>query len=166
MFGWYHRWRQARRLAGRGLFRYVDGYGHAVYGDPFRIWRELSNHPQLNLEAMADEIDQGAHEETTIAVNAVCDVFHVHRWNGTDGLTDEELLRLLASMIDWLNAVKKNSSPGLTSSLPMASASSKAPAVPAEPTNPPSDSGSTATASTPARPSASSVPSAPELSPN
>lgn len=103
----------SRRLRQRGLFSFWDG-SRTRYADPFKVWREIANHQDLNLESMADEIDRGAEPETSIAVTVICQAFAVERWSDEThrGLTDSELLNLLADFQAHLEALKKNGSPG------------------------------------------------------
>jgi hypothetical protein len=153
----------SRRLRQRGLFRFWDGRRWR-YADPFKCWREINNHEKLNMESMADDIDAGNEPETSIALNAVCEVFGVERWSDKTrrGLTDSELLNLLADFQEFLELLKKSGSPGPTSSEVSATfQSSTSPELPDEATKPLSDSGSAPSESnsaSPTEPSAASVP--------
>lgn len=110
--------RERRRL----LLSYWDGE-HTRRADPFRLWRQLMNHPRANLVDMAPLVDQGHEPETTIVIEALAEVFAVKRWNGEFGLTDWEILNLLGALDEFLVALKKNTSPGPISPPPTASTS-------------------------------------------
>ena len=119
---WLHnfitRWKNRKRLKSRGLIRYWDGRAWR-YGDPWRIYRALSNHPTVNLADAAVSAENGEEPVTTQLVEAVSEAFAVTRCDATgNGLTDDEVLCLLWSLVDWIEYVKKNSSRGQTSVAP------------------------------------------------
>ncbi|WP_321376933.1 hypothetical protein [Trichococcus shcherbakoviae] len=119
----YFRKRDIRRWErDRFLFEYYDGK-QVRRGDPFRLQRELQNHPKMNLIDMAPFVDQGREPETSICLEATAEIFGVKRWDGESGLTDWEILGLLGELSGYLNALKKNTSPGPILSQPTASAS-------------------------------------------
>jgi hypothetical protein len=111
-----------RRESQRLLLTYWDGQT-TRRGDPFRLQRDLNNHATMNMAEMSPDVDAGKEPATTIMVEAIAEVFGVKRWDGTAGLTDWEILNLLAKLDDYLLALKKNTSLGLTSSPPTAPAS-------------------------------------------
>ena len=131
------------------VFPYWDGRG-VRYGDPFSIWRALTQDPQVNLERLLPEVDEGQADAVDAILAHVCRVFGVSRWNADaqSGLTDLEILNLLGSVLRWTAFVKKNSSPGPTSPPATVTASSISPPPPPETRNASSDSGSTASANT------------------
>ncbi len=131
------KWFRDRRLKKRrSLFRYWNGEKH-VYADPFKVWRAILNHPKFNVETMAHLVDDGVEPETTMCVDAMCEIFGVTRWDAQDttGLTDMEILTLLDSFDTYLANVKKNSSLGVTSSPPTDSVSSSSQEAPKPTTN-------------------------------
>lgn len=126
MFGWIRAWFTERNATSRrSLFRYWDG-GKWRAGDPFAIWRALANHPKLDLDTMAPMADAGKEPETTILIEAFCEVFDVQRWDekAQTGLTDWEIMNLLVELQTYFSNLKKNTSPGPTSPAPTDSESS------------------------------------------
>ena len=71
-------------------------------------------HPKFNLETMGDLVEHGAEPETTIAAEAICEVFGVTRWDdrAKTGLIDWELIALMDQFHQHLEALKKKPSPG------------------------------------------------------
>ena len=116
-----------------------------MYADPFKVWRDILNHAKFNVETMAHLVDEGAEPETTVCVEAMCEIFGVTRWNAenTTGLTDMEILTLLDRFDRYLSDVKKNSSLGATSSVPTDSESSTSKEAQTPATNCSSDATST-----------------------
>lgn len=125
-----------RRQRKRELLRYFDGRRWR-YGDPFALYRAIAAHPTLNLEAQAPLIDLGQEPETSIAVEAIAEVFGLQRWNAESGagLTDWEILDCLEQLNRFLLGVKKNTNGQPISSPPTESASSTGPEAPGEATN-------------------------------
>lgn len=152
----------ARRLRNRGLFQWHDGT-RKRFSDPFTLWRAILSHTGINLSRNADAIDAGAEPECSDAIKGLCEVFGCNRWSDTTktGLLDREVLGLLSGLTDYIEALKKNGSPGLTSPSPTDSPSSTSPVPPSDPTNSSSDSGPADTAPKPVSPIESSAPSAP-----
>jgi hypothetical protein len=141
------KWFRDRRLKKRrSLFRYWNGEKH-VYADPFKVWRAILNHPKFNVETMAYLVDEGAEPETTVCVEAMCEIFNVSRWNSenTTGLTDMEIIAMLDSFDLYLGSVKKNSSLGVTSSVHTELESSSSKEAPPQTTNCSLDATSTCT---------------------
>ena len=142
MFRKLRNWWSDRKIKNqRGLFRYHDGERWR-YSDPFAVWRSILNHPTFNIETMAHEIDAGAEPETTICIEAMCEVFDLKRWDkySNTGLTDWQVLAILDQFDGYLTSVKKNFNRGQTSSAPTASESSTSPVPPEPTTKPLSDS--------------------------
>jgi hypothetical protein len=161
MFQWLKTRRERRRLQDRGLFRYHDGT-RVRYADPFVLWRALNNHPKMNLKTQADFVDVGQEPETTIVVTAFCDVFDVQRWDDgkRTGLMDWEVLDLINQLEGFLAPLKKNISPGQTSSpLTESESSMGSEGPPNEATNSSSGSGSTPNEPKPVKPTESCEPS-------
>lgn len=106
-----------RQLAKRKFFRFHDGEKWH-YVDPLRAFRELQNHPKLNVaEHLA--FAQSAHEpEATLFFACFAEVMGAKRWNGREGLTDGELLRVFYDFDDYLEGVKKKLPTPPTSSSP------------------------------------------------
>ena len=63
MFSFLTRWRKRRRLAAMvragAVFAYWDGT-RVRYGDPFLIWRALTQDPKVNLQRLLPERRRGA----------------------------------------------------------------------------------------------------------
>jgi len=131
MFGFWRRRRQRKAVQARALFSYWDGTRWR-YTDPFLAWRRLDNHKTLSLDAMAPLADAGKEPETTIMVEALCEVFDVRRWDEatTTGLTDWQVLNLLVELEGYFEGLKKSINPGPTSPEPTDSASSTPPEDP------------------------------------
>lgn len=147
MFRRLRNWWSDRRIKNqRGLFRYHDGERWR-YADPFATWRSIINHSRFSIETMALEVDRGGEPETTICIEAMCEVFGVERWDKATnrGLTDWQILSLLDQFDRYLTSVKKNSSTGPTSSAPTDSDSSPVQVPPEPTTNSSSDFTSTQT---------------------
>lgn len=138
LFGWIRR----RRLARRELLRFWDGTVWR-YGDPFLLFRALKHHETVTLDTHWAESQEGEEPATTELVTAICGVFRVNRFNGLSGLTDWEVLDLLAQLMDYLDLLKKKHNPSQTSSEPTVSESSTSPVPPSETENSGSASGST-----------------------
>lgn len=112
----FRAWRaERRRQRDRLLFRFWDGTRHRAV-DPFRVWRDLQGDQTVQLDAMAPMVDQGQEPETSLVVGAIARAFGVERWTEESrvGMTDWEILNLLADLNDYLLDVKKKHSPGLT----------------------------------------------------
>ena len=109
------RWKRRRRESSRLLFSFWDGR-QTRNADPYRLWRELSSYPTVNIVEAAPLVDEGQEPETTQVVTAIADVFGVTRWDETTqtGLTDWEILNLLGNLDQYLLAIKKKYSPGPT----------------------------------------------------
>ena len=122
------RWRARRKIEqARLIFEYFDGQQWR-YGDPFALWRALVNHETFNLTNHLPAVDRGEEPESTIAVEAITEVFGLVRWDsrGGRGLTDGQVIDILTELAVYLEELKKKRSPGLTSSFPLAGESSNA----------------------------------------
>jgi hypothetical protein len=154
MFQLFGPGRRLRKLIRtRAIFKYHDGE-RTRYGDPFAIWRTLTQDPVINLERIQPDIDKGKEPETSQFIALVRKAFDVKPFDeatGT-GLTDWQTMELVGLLRDYTVAVKKNSSPGPTSPASTESASSTGPAAPSEPTNSSGDSTSTSPGSVPGGP--------------
>jgi len=109
---WFQQWYERRRLRGRGLFRYHDGR-RIRYADPALLWRKLLNDPRLDFEVMLPLADQGKEPEATTVGKVLCEIFEVEPWDDTrrTGLTSWEVLDLVRQFDEYLDALKKNTSP-------------------------------------------------------
>jgi hypothetical protein len=135
MLARWKRWRQWKRRQ-RGFFHYFDGTGDR-WGDPFFIWRAIASHPKVNFSDITGAMDAGQEPETTDALNALCEVFGVQRWNPETqaGLSDWEIMNLLGDFSDYLDALKKNINSGPTLSPPTEPESSTLQEPQSEPEN-------------------------------
>lgn len=123
-------------LQRRGLLPFFDGIRQR-WADPFLVWRALYNHPVVNLEKHGAAADEGSEPETTEYIKAIVEVFGVQRWDDVTrtGLTDWEILHLIPQLSSHLVALKKNTSPGPTSSPPTEPVSSSGQAPQSEVTS-------------------------------
>lgn len=157
MLGWItdaiRRWRRQRS---RAVFRFFDGRRTRAV-DPWGIYVALETHPKYKHD-LAEFIRQGSIEETEIAVSAASEVFGVSRFkDDPNGLTDGELVELLATFVLYTNDSKKKYD-RLSTSLPATDGEFSNAATPSERTGTFStDSGCASTMPKHATPSASSV---------
>jgi hypothetical protein len=128
----------------RQTFRFFDGQRWRR-GDPFRIWRALENHDRLDMESMHQDVDAGVEPACTIAMEAICEVFEVERYNSETGrgMLDWELSNMLAMFIYYISDLKKKQSPGSMPSSPTGSECSTSPEPPEKTGNSSADSYST-----------------------
>ena len=119
MFAFVQRWRERRWAKQRLLFPYWDGKS-MQYADPFKLWRDAKNNPNLNCEIVAPLIDEGKEPESSQFIEATAKLFGLERWDGKKGLTDWEILNTFGNFQEYIEAVKKKYSPGPTSPLPTA----------------------------------------------
>ena len=129
------RWIRNRARRRQNIWRFFDGR-RWKWVDPYRIWRGIINHPHFNL-ADLPLIEQGEEPQTTIGIEAVCELFGIQRWSPErgDGLTDEEILAVLVDFLEYLEDLKKKRSPLQTWRPPTEPQSSAPPECP-EPTMP------------------------------
>jgi len=168
---WVKRWAERRRQRARGLFKYHDGT-RTRRADPAEIWRKLLNHPEMAFEEMLPLAEQGTMPEREIVIKALCEVFDVKQYDDATqtGLTEWEILQLVGDFDEYLDWLKKNTSPqrmpwqllvyGQSSSPP-----SSTPEAPAADTSSSAGSPPTPTGSTPVEPTSSSEPSQTESTP-
>ena len=136
-----------RRYQSRGLFAYVVN-GRVKALDPWRIVRALNEHPTLNLERDWPMIQAGQEPETSGFVKAAAEIFGFERLSPDGrGLTDGEAVVLMSAFVRYLLDLKKNTSPGPTSSAPTAGASSSTSPTPPGAGNSPLASGAVLTES-------------------
>lgn len=108
---WLQAWREKRRQRDRALFSYNDGT-RIRRADPAILWRDLLNHPKLDLETSMTLAESGEEPQASEVAEALSDVFQVSQWNSqTDtGLTRWELFDLVHQFDEYLSALKKNTS--------------------------------------------------------
>lgn len=140
-------------LASREIFEYHDGE-RTRYGDPYAIWRALTQDPEINLERISPEVDAGKEPETSQFLALLRRVFDVKPFDGATGtgLTDFQTLALTGHLRKFTVAVKKNSSSGPTSPTSTELPSSTGPAPRSETTSASGDCTSTPAAVEPAMP--------------
>lgn len=133
-----------RRRGNRLLFRYHDGRRWRR-ADPFRCYRALKFHERFNLDTHPSLVDEGVEPETSIAIEAIAEVFHLQRWTADNevGLTDWEVLSVFSDFFYYLESLKKSTGSGLTFTQPTAESSSSSPPPPDLTTNVSSPSTST-----------------------
>ena len=100
-----------RRARREGLFLYWDGTAWRL-ADPVQLIRRI-----LALEAKEealsrgmDDIFQDLGEE---ALEKLAGVFQVKRFDGRQGLTDAQFIRLVRDFLNWFGEQKKSGIPGL-----------------------------------------------------
>lgn len=148
MFGFFT-WLRNRRIKReserrRLLFKYFDGTKERRI-DPMRAWREIQNDKEFNLETMSPLMDKQEEPETTTGLNCICKVFGVERFDDRTGkgLTDGQLMNLLADFEGYLHDLQKKTSNGQTLPSPTEPPpSSDSQAGPLDPTKPSAASGS------------------------
>lgn len=148
MFRRFFRWLfRIDPLKGRLLFRFHDGVQDRAV-DPFVTFRRLQS--LVDVETIEPLASAGQEPEATDFAVAISKAFGVERWDEQtqSGLTDWELQGLLVAFTEYLDELKKNSSPGPTSSSPTGSESSTSQEPPPKTTSCSSGSGATATAPT------------------
>jgi hypothetical protein len=106
----------------------------------------LLRHPKFNIEN-ADLVDDMQEPESTIALEAIAEALETKRWTAAtgDGATDSELLNGFGELIDYLEALKKNTSRGSISLSLSAQPPSTSQDSRSEPTNSQSLSGTSST---------------------
>jgi hypothetical protein len=141
IFSWKKRREERKRL----LFRYHNGQSRVV-ADPMLLWRAILNHPKLDLATAGAFIDAGQEPESSEALQTLCDIFGLVRFDPQTGagLTDLEVLDVAGQFSEYMDLVKKNISPGPMPPPPGDSWSSISLEPQDEPANASSDSSSTA----------------------
>lgn len=101
--------RQPRDRYGRKIFRYFDGEKERG-ADPLRAHRAFLEHPTFDIAKHPYGVDAGDPTATRISVDAICDVFHVKRWDDETqtGLPEYEILDLFIQFYCYLDDLKKN----------------------------------------------------------
>jgi len=129
----------------REIFKYHDGVRDR-YGDPLAIARKLKTNQHGDIETLATLCDDFQEPEASQFIEVVRKAFGLPDWNDQDGsgLTDSEVVELFGKFADYIEGLKKNTSPGPISSPPTDSESSTSPEAPSEVTREPSVSGSAA----------------------
>jgi len=145
----------ATLLDEKAIFQYYDGQ-RVRYGDPFAIWRALTQDPEINLDRIAPEDDSGHEPETSQFLSLLRRVFDVKPFDEASGagLTDWQTLNLVGHLRAYTVQVKKNSRPGPTSPPNTDSVSSTGQEPQNEPTNACGDCTSTQDAPKPSVPTA------------
>ncbi len=121
----FRNWFRQRKLRRSGIyFRYFDGQ-RVRYGDPLQLYRAFVHHP-ANLAVLAPAVDEQKEPETTQFLQAICEIFGLHRYDPATGrgLTDAEILGVVDQFYRYLEEVKKKLGPGWTSLQATAGASS------------------------------------------
>ena len=109
-FSWF------RRKPNRLLFRYHNG-GSEVSADPLALLRRILNDPIVgDLEQAAAYIDACKEPESSEILSRLCDIFGIVRYDSKcqTGLTDIEIMAVVQAFGDYMDVVKKNTSPGPT----------------------------------------------------
>lgn len=105
MFGWF-------KKPKRKIFKFFDG-AHNRLADPLKVFLYLKSHPEFKIESDPKLADLGHPGAIRRMVQAAREAFQIHELaNG--GLTDGEVLDVLAAFIGYMEDVKKKSSPTLT----------------------------------------------------
>lgn len=148
MFGFFAwlRNRRARLQSERSrlIFEFSDGT-KLRRADPMRVWREIQNDPEFNVQTMSALVDAQAEPETSLCLKCLCRVFGVERFDERTGrgLTDGQLLNLLVDFEDYLDTLQKKTRRGPILPSPTESEPLPVSAVaPGETTLPSSGSGS------------------------
>lgn len=105
----------------RAIFRYWDGRKLRRI-DPMVVYRRLDSHPDFDWETTPVEVDAPsdaiAGPALAATAEAVREAFEIPVYDGKRGLTEGELTNLLIDYVEWLNALKKNTSEPPTSPPP------------------------------------------------
>ncbi len=109
----------------RALFRFFDGTRWRAV-DPWSTWRAIAGCETFDFKRQGFLVDQSSEPETSHCIAALCQIFGVSRYDDSakTGLTDWEIISLYLDLSAYLEALKKNTSPGPISSPPSARASS------------------------------------------
>lgn len=104
----------------RGFFVYRDDQQKEHIVDPFRVFRQLANDPEVNVDECHKAAMSAEEPETTKLVDFLCRVFDVKPFDPVTqtGMTDWEIIDLLGQFQAYLEDLKKNIDPGSTSSEP------------------------------------------------
>ncbi len=115
-------WKKEQRLPERELFDYWDGTQQRK-ADPLACWRKIYNHETYRHDTHPLLMDEGDQEAIEIVLAMVREVFDVEEWDGESGLTQGETIDLFIDFLEYLDSVKKNTSPIATQPPPTASTS-------------------------------------------
>jgi hypothetical protein len=163
MFTWFTNWLRGRgRKRQRQLFEFFDGSRFRL-ADPWPIYRQLYNDDEFvigsgpedpaSMLLAAIELQE---PEFSKAVACGHRAFGTKPFDGRSGLTEGEVVNLIADFIEWCDALVKKNVGLPISSPPTGSASSTGPACQAGPTNCSLPSASSPTESIPESPLSSS----------
>lgn len=125
----------------REIFRFWDGRRWR-YADPLAVARALENNERFDWTTHPALTATGDLDALKVTADAVREAFALPLFDGRHGLTEGECLSLLADFTDYLDSLKKNTSP--SPMWPVSTASDDP-----SPTKSSSDSGSTVTEATP-----------------
>lgn len=120
MFHWLSNLLRKRRERGREIFRFWDG-ARERGADPISVMRAIALDevfvPEVHLDPLLLEgiPNRDAAEASQIAVEAARRIFGVQAWSDDQpGLTEQETLQLWLNFAEYLDGLKKNSSPNQT----------------------------------------------------
>ena len=118
-FGWVKRWQERKRLKGRRIYRFFDGICERSI-DPAVVWRSLCEDPELDMGLHFKLADEGDVKAIATVAKAARNAFSVVEFQDlgqarTVGLTEPELLGLVADFCGYLDALKKNTVAPVTS---------------------------------------------------
>ena len=140
----------------REIFSFWDGM-RTRKADPVVLYRGMATHPEYNLERDVPATADGDPAAHRLTVQVVREVFGVKPWTeGEDGLTERETVDLLWQFNDYLESLKKSTSPNPT----LRPATEPPSSDQGSPTSAESDSGSTSAEAKSDSPTESSVLSA------
>jgi hypothetical protein len=106
MLTWFYRWRFNRS---RQLFKYWNGQQH-VKADPIVIYRDLQTNENWDQDKDIQGHLKGRDESTIKCVKVSREVFHLKTWDGTEGLSEDESLSILAQFMNYTDYLKKSTS--------------------------------------------------------
>lgn len=102
----------------RRLFAFNDGQRKRSV-DPLAVWCSLQDDPAFVLERDLYLVDQGNVNAIRVTTAAVRRAFGLSAWSEeSGGLTEAECIALLSLYLDYMSALKKNTSGQPTSPLP------------------------------------------------
>jgi hypothetical protein len=105
----------------RRIFKFHDGQRKRS-ADPLAAWCCLHDDPAFVIDRDLRLVDAGDSAALKITTAAVRRAFNLKPWSETDGgMTEAECLALLATFMEYMNTLKKNSVGMQTSPLPLES---------------------------------------------
>lgn len=150
-------WWRVRRT--RALFWYWDG-ARWKFADPAALWRAMLNHPQLDFANDLQEASCGIEPKATETWKIIAGLLGVERMAETGrGLTDWEIHDIVRQFEEYLELLKKSTSPLRMPLQLLALGFSTLPDSPDAATSAPLGSASTPDASDSAEPITSEPPS-------